>query len=244
MDEPRLERTAEFRVVGDGTDGLTLEGYAAVFGATTRIDSWEGQFDELLVPGAFARTLDRKGPKGIRLQFDHGRHPLIGSIPLGAISEMREDARGLYVKARLTDNWLVQPIRDAIADGAIDGMSFQFRVVNDDWDKTGDVPLRTIREVELFELGPVVWPAYPQTTVGVRAAEVAQTLMDPQQRIEVARALLAGTSEEPDSTMEPSDEPADVDDPAAEALRRDRRADAAEALARISDTLAQRKDRR
>lgn len=207
-----LLRTVDFEIRASD-DGLTLDGYAAVFNAPTRIDSWEGRFDEVIAPGAFNKTIRDKGPKGIRLQFDHGTHPLIGSIPLGVFSELKEDKRGLHVKARLSDNWLIEPVRDAIRDGAVSGMSFRFRVIREEWDETGDVPVRTLLEVELAEAGPVVWPAYDQTSVGVRAQEIASTLMDPEQRRDLARALLIGTSEDaaPEGT---SEEVASADEPA------------------------------
>ena len=54
---------------------------------------------------------------------------------------------------------------EAIRDGAISGMSFRFTVRDEEWD--GDN--RTIKEVELHEVGPVVFPAYQATTVGVRS---------------------------------------------------------------------------
>ena len=215
--DSHLTRTAQFTVTraeDNNGDGLTLEGYGAVFNEPTRIDSWEGKFDEVIAPGAFKRTIDRKGPKGIRLQFDHGGHPLLGSLPLGTISELREDDQGLFIRARLSSNWLVEPFRDAIRDEAVDGMSFRFRVIKDEWDETDpDLPVRTLREVELFEVGPVVWPAYEQTSVGVRARQIAQELMDPEQRIEVARALLIGTSTEDEAASDGPTEQAPSDPP-------------------------------
>jgi len=218
--DSHLTRTARFEVVRDDDtgDGLTLEGYGAVFDEPTRIDSWEGRFDEVIAPGAFKRTIGRKGPEGIRLQFDHGSHPLIGALPLGRISELREDDRGLFVRARLHDNWLVEPFRDAIRDGSVEGMSFRFRVVKEAWDDTGDLPVRTLREIELFEVGPVVWPAYDTTSVGVRAQEIAAALMDPEQRVAVARALLAGTSDDDEA---PSPDPDDAVPSGDPDLRRD-----------------------
>jgi HK97 family phage prohead protease len=159
-------RAARFELAEDSNDGFTLEGYAAVFDTPTRIDSWEGQFDEQLSRGAFSKTINERKPV---LQFDHGKDVATGSVPIGAIEQLREDDQGLFVRARLHDNTRVEPIRQAIASGAIDGMSFRFRVLREDWDETGDVPMRTIREVELYELGPVVFPAYEATTVGVRS---------------------------------------------------------------------------
>jgi phage head maturation protease len=117
-------------------------------------------------------------------------------MPLGAIKSAREDAQGLHVVARLSDNWLIQPVRDAIREGAVSGMSFRFSVVKDEWEqptRKGGVPQRTLREVKVPELGPVVFPAYADTSVGVRAAEMAQHLIDPAFRAELARALLLGT---------------------------------------------------
>lgn len=179
----KLIRQVDFNVV-EGGDGLTLEGYAAVFNVPTRIDSWEGRFDEVIAPGAFKRTIDRKGPSGIRLQFNHGQDAMFGELPIGAIDELREDGRGLYVRARLHDNWFTQPIRDAIASGAVSGMSFRFSVRNDDVDTSSDVDLRTIREIELFEVGPVVWPAYADTSVAVRSEQ-------PNDPLPLLRAVLA-----------------------------------------------------
>ena len=160
-------RAASFELRAEGdSDGFTLEGYGAVFDDPTRIDSWEGKFDEIIARGAFAKTLKERRPV---LQFDHGRDAATGSVPIGAIEEIREDDRGLFVRARLHDNARVEPIRQAIASGAIDGMSFRFRVTREEWDESPDIPTRTIREVELFEVGPVVFPAYAATSVGVRS---------------------------------------------------------------------------
>src|ERR1044072_7882123 len=81
-------------------DGRTLSGYAAVFNSPTRIDSWEGTFDEIIAPGAFKKSLRERVP---RMQFDHGMHPLIGSIPIGRFTVLEEDSVGLRVEGRLTD---------------------------------------------------------------------------------------------------------------------------------------------
>lgn len=212
----------------NGDDGLTLEGYAAVFDSPTRIDSWEGKFDEKIRRGAFAKTISENTPV---LQFDHGSHPLIGSIPIGTIRSLREDENGLHVKARLSNNWLVEPIRQAIAEGAVKGMSFRFSVVREEWDepKRNDpdsVPSRTLTEVRVAELGPVVWPAYRETSVGVRSQQILSELNDPDVRHEVARALLSidvsdsmatvegnGSEEPPTEETSESDAPVREDHP-------------------------------
>lgn len=184
-----LTRTVLGRVqrsTDDNGDGLSLEGYGAVFGERTRIDSWEGFFDEEIAHGAFAKTLKNRTPV---IQFDHGAHPFVGSIPIAAPTAISEDNRGLLVKARCHDNDLVKPVRDAIESGAISGMSIRFRVVKETIDESGDVPLRIITELVLYETGPVVFPAYEGTTVGVRSSDLRSLLADPKTRAELAQLL-------------------------------------------------------
>lgn len=168
-----LERHVDFDVRSiDEGDGLTLSGYAAVFDSPTRIDSWEGRFDEIIARGAFRKTISERMPI---LQWNHGNDPAIGQVPIGAIKNIREDTRGLFIEARLHDNDHVRPIRDAIASGAVSGMSFRFQVIKDHWDDMGEVPVRTVKEVRLLEAGPVAFPAYEDTSVGVRDADPATT---------------------------------------------------------------------
>lgn len=182
-----VERSAEFRATeaAQNGDGRTLEGHAAVFNVPTEINSWEGTFQERIAPGAFRKTLAARRPI---VQYDHGKDVRVGSTPIASIQELREDDHGLFVQARLFDNDVVEPVRQAIEGNAISGMSFRFQVTRDEWRdsggklvdpedigdlmRTGDRgPLqRTVREVQLFELGPVAFPAYESTTVSVRSA--------------------------------------------------------------------------
>lgn len=212
-----IERSVDFTfaradAAASEGDGLTLEGYAAVFGQPTAIESWEGDFLETIRKGAFKKTISERTPV---MQFDHGRHPLVGSIPIGVYEETREDDEGLYVKGRLSDNWLIEPVRDAIRDRAITGMSFRFEVVREEWrdakgalitepetirrlmwyPKPEDAPRlplhRTLVELKCPEAGPVVFPAYTGTAVDVRAVDLARSITaDGRLRREVQRALV------------------------------------------------------
>lgn len=222
---------------GEDSDGLTLDGYAAVFNRETVIDSWEGRFREKIAPGAMKKSFRENPP---RVQFDHGHHPLIGSIPIGSVESVREEVDpvlapegGAHIIARMHDNWLTQPVRDAIASGSVDGMSFRFSVVREEWhDYTGkritdedalrgelrrtwmeDVPneellVRTLKELRVPELGPVVWPAYAETSVGVRSQMISidlSRLGDPEERNKLAQAVLMADradGEEPPLTEE------------------------------------------
>lgn len=216
---------------GDGEDGRTLEGYAAVFDTPTEINGlFEGHFNERIAKGAFRKTIKEGKPI---LQYDHGHDARTGSLPIGSIQGLREDDRGLFVNARLFDNDLVEPIRQAIEGGAVSGMSFRFRVLRDEWrdkndkrlrgDELGELlfdagdrgPLeRTIKEVQLFELGPVAFPAYSDTSVGVRSLTQDQmveqyraTIEDPEEREEEPPPEEGAAADEgtPDSVEVPRD---------------------------------------
>jgi phage head maturation protease len=217
-------RRAPFTLVRDSAesdDGWTLDGYGAVFNSPTIIDSWEGRFVETIAPGSMKRSFRERPP---RVQFDHGTHPLIGSLPIGALQYAGEDTDpvrapdgGAHLIAAIYRNWLMQPIRDAIASDppGISGMSFRFEVVRESWtmadgtpitddmqlivalEKTwdGDVPdeelpIRTLLELKVPEIGPVMWPAYEATSVGVREGKIdLGRLQEPEQRKLLARAL-------------------------------------------------------
>ena len=69
-------------------DGLTLDGYGALFNRETVIDSHEGRFREKIAPGAMRRSFRESPPK---IQFDHGKHPLIGSIPIAVLRSISEE---------------------------------------------------------------------------------------------------------------------------------------------------------
>lgn len=200
-------------------DGLTLDGWAALYGVVEVIDSFEGRFRETIARGSMARSFRELPPK---IQFDHGQHPVVGSIPIASLISIAEDSDpilaptgGAHVVARLMDNWLVAPVRDAIKAGAISGMSFRFEVVREAWAYSSgepikddmalirelertwdgsvsddDLPLRTLRELKILEVGPVVWPAYASTSVQVRGGKIdLDRLNEPGQRELLARAV-------------------------------------------------------
>jgi HK97 family phage prohead protease len=202
-----LCRSAPFtltRATDEGSDGLTIEGYGAIFNSPTRISGWEGDFEETIAPGAFKKSLRERVP---RMQFDHGKHPLLGSLPLGRWTVAEEDDRGLHLVGRLTDNWLVTPFRDAIRDGGVEGMSFRFAAIRDEWVDNNGTRLkddevahflhrgagdrgpirRTLREVKASEAGPVVWPAYQDTAVAVRSRFGVTDLRDQRVVIDLGR---------------------------------------------------------
>ncbi len=190
MSQEVKTRQLSFRAESTGDDGRTLSGLAVPFNDPTRIDNpWEGTFDEQFAPGSFKMSIGMRTPK---LQFDHGSHPMIGSLPIGEIRKLKETERGLEVEARLFDAPLFEPLREALRTDAIDGMSIRFRPLTIEVEERGDddVQLQTITQAELIELGPVMFPAYQGTEVDLRSFDLANEI----DRHRLAEALLGGVS--------------------------------------------------
>lgn len=145
----RRSQQCEFRATDD--EGV-IEGYVCTWGA---VDSYGSAFQR----GAFAKTLQERGGK-VRVLWNHEESPI--GVPL----EMREDDRGLFVRLQLVMS--VRRARetfDLIRAGAIDSFSFGFRAIKDAWVDG----VRQIKEVALFEISPVIFPANESALItGVR----------------------------------------------------------------------------
>lgn len=175
--------SAELRTQTDESgDGGTLFGHFAVFDKWTEINSmWEGQFVERIAPGAFADTMKTRKDQ-IKVLYDHGQDPQLGNKPLGTIRSMSEDATGAYYEVDLlrdATGALVPYNRDFLAPAAKAGLlgaSFRFKVTGESWVDPEEasahnpamLPERTIERLDLYEFGPVTFPAYEAATAAVR----------------------------------------------------------------------------
>ena len=147
-------RTAE----DDGKQ--TLEGYAAIFNS---LSEDLGGFKEKVRKGAFKKTLKEAD---VRALYNHDPNYVIGRTKSGTL-ELAEDDKGLQIKAYPPDTTWSRDMLTTIERGDVDQMSFQFNVVKELWDEKQN--LRELLEVELFDVSPVTFPAYPTTTVQVRS---------------------------------------------------------------------------
>lgn len=209
----------ELRAAAEG-DGNTLTGHFAVFNQWTEINSaWEGQFMERIAPGAFARAFERAAD--VKVLFDHGHDPSIGNKPLGIPAVLREDKTGAYYEVPLlkrddgTHPSYIEDLKPGLEAGAY-GASFRFSVAAESWEEPGratkanpgKLPERTISDVNLYEFGPVTFPAYAGATAGMRSL-TDEFYTDPQNIValtervgaQVARKILdelAGGRSEPE----------------------------------------------
>lgn len=194
MDAPRENLIrANFETRASVSEGRTMTGYPIVFDTWTEINSWEGRFKERIGDKALTKTL-RENRDQIKVLFNHGMDPSIGDKPLGKPQRMTPDRNGLDTATPLSETSYNDDLLALIRDEAIDGMSFRFAAVKDEWvhdPKGKKLPERTITELRLYEFGPVTFPAYQATTVGLRSrTEFGAWLgLDDEKRSEIARLL-------------------------------------------------------
>jgi HK97 family phage prohead protease len=145
----------------------TLVGYAAVYNSDTHIGDY---FIERIAPGAFDKSI-RDGD--VRALIDHDTGRVIGRSKSGTL-RLTSDSRGLKVEIDVPDTADGRDLMTLVDRGDVSGMSFGFRVTKQEWDESGDIPVRTIQEVELFEVSAVAFPAYEDTTLAKRTLESAR----------------------------------------------------------------------
>ena len=136
------------RIEEDGT----VEGYASLFG---EIDAAR----DMVMPGAFARTLTLRGIRRVPMLFQHDP-----AEPIGWWKTIREDARGLYVEGVLADGVArAREVHQLLKNAALDGLSIGFRTVQAKTDAKSGV--RRILEADLWEISVVTFPMLPSARV-------------------------------------------------------------------------------
>jgi HK97 family phage prohead protease len=140
--------------------GQLITGYAAVFN-TLSVELWG--FREKIAPGAFTASLG----DDVRALWNHDTGVVMGRTRSGTL-RLAEDATGLRIENEPPAAAAHQI--ESIGRGDVDQMSFGFRTLEDTWDEDEDGQLiRTLRKVKLYEVSFVTFPAYPATSVQLRA---------------------------------------------------------------------------
>ena len=164
-------------------DGMTFEGYAAVFNSESED---LGGFREFIAPGAFKRSLQSRNE--VKLLWNHDAGEPLASVRGGTL-KLTEDARGLKVEARLANTSRGRDVAELIRSKTVDSMSFGFSVIKDTWEGS----VRTLNAVRLFEISLVSWPAYQATsgTVSIRSSNTidADQLADALFKLESGEEL-------------------------------------------------------
>ena len=158
---PEAELMIETRASGQ----TAIVGYAAVY---NRLSLDLGGFREMILPGAFDKVLSRqRGKQDVIAVFNHDPNILLGRTSSGTL-ELSSDDKGL--KYSVTPPAERADIISLILRKDLRGSSFAFTVSKDSESFSSDAngAVRSIREVSgLYDVGPVVNPAYSSSTTGV-----------------------------------------------------------------------------
>lgn len=159
------------------SDGSRIVGYASVFGKLSRN---LGGFVERVEPTAFNTARQQGWPDAV-CRYDHDSSMLLGTTA-GRTLDLSVDRTGLFYDVLPPQSRA--DILELVTRGDIQHSSFAFRVAagGDSWEATTDqgYPMRSLHDVQLVDVAPVLRPAYPDASAGLRslALQVGAPLED------------------------------------------------------------------
>ena len=165
----RLRSTPQQFCTRDDGGDLVIEGYFAVFDSPYVL--WDGA-TEIVKPGAFAGCLSGD----IRALIDHDTRLVLGRTKAGTLT-LREDARGLYGTIKINrDDADAMSLYARVQRGDVDQCSFGFDIEEETFVDLGGGQCRwEINKVNpLYEVSVVTYPAYEETAVKARHADLAE----------------------------------------------------------------------
>lgn len=170
--ERRYHRCPDIELRTDGDNGpRILIGYAAVF---DELSEDLGGFRERIAPSAFASSVGGD----VRALFNHDTNLILGRTKANTLM-VAEDQRGLRCEITLPDTTVARDLLESVRVGNIDQMSFGFRTKKDNWEEVDGQIIRTLLDIELLDVSPVTFPAYPQTEIALRSMGAWQEAVNP-----------------------------------------------------------------
>lgn len=159
---------------------ITMRGYAYVF---NRYSQNLGGFVEQVAPGAGAKSI---AEHDIRALFNHDPNFVLGRMGSGTL-RMGEDNTGGFYEIDLPDTSIGRDVAESLRRKDITGSSFGFRTIEDDWGESGEgFPLRTLKAFAIRDVGPVTFPAYPDTSAALKRLAKSRSL--DMEKVEAAAA--------------------------------------------------------
>jgi len=167
--ERRFLPNQKVEVRAEDSQTKTIRGYAALFNQPTDL-MW---CMEVIAAGAFDDCLG----DDIRCLFNHSSESVLGRT-LANTCRVGVDDIGLWYECDLDEgNTDHMNIYRSILRGDINQSSFAFSIKEFSWEFTDDCDTRTILKVEkLYDVSPVTYPAYQDTTVSARGKEDYEAL--------------------------------------------------------------------
>lgn len=169
--EVRMTAHAEIRARKTEQRPMLLEGYAAMFDVATTIRDWLGEFTEVIKRGCFSRCL--AAGADVRALFNHDMNCVLGRRQNTTL-RLAEDDNGLHFEIYLPDTQTARDVHALVTRGDVSQCSFSFEAMGQNWIEGKDVDghdtlTRELTDVELYDISPVTFPAYPDTGVDARS---------------------------------------------------------------------------
>lgn len=156
-----LDIAFEYKATPDDEESGIFTGYGSIFGN-------KDLGNDVVVEGAFAKSIGKKGARAVKMLYQHRQDE-----PIGVFDEIIEDRRGLKVKGRLAmGTQRGREVYELMKMGALDGLSIGYRVdpKGVDYDEKGK--RRYLKSVDLMEISAVTFPMNPRARVqAVKGAE-------------------------------------------------------------------------
>lgn len=155
--------------------GPVIEGYFAVFNSNYEL--WP-KASEQVAPGAFRETLGGD----IRALADHDTRLVLGRTTAGTLS-LREDDKGLFGTIKINEqDGDAMNLYARVQRGDVSQCSFGFDILDEEYIEQPDGgALWIIRKVKLYEVSVVTFPAYVETAVSARKADMDTILQRKQE---------------------------------------------------------------
>lgn len=154
-----------------------LVGYSSVFNVEAEIMGW---WREKVSPGAFKKTI---AENDIRALWNHNTDIVLGRNKAGTLT-LSEDEKGLRAEIIPPDTQAGRDSVTSIKRGDVSQMSISFRIIKQEWlipEDKKELPLRTIKEAKLYEVSPVTFPAFEQTSISARSKLEPESKDDPRE---------------------------------------------------------------
>jgi hypothetical protein len=182
--------TLKVRALGEGADAtVEVYGYASKFDEPYTITDMFGDYEEVVRPGAFVRSI---AEQDVRLYVNHDGMAL-ARTSAGNL-ELREDEVGLAYEANLDAGvTVVSDLAKLMRAGVMRDSSFAFQPVKQKWN--ADYTKRELLEVKLFDVSVVSLPANPAASAGIRQAELVRWLAEAEPAALAGELRAAGVGE-------------------------------------------------
>ena len=169
-------RRYEFREVQLTRDANrpSITGYASVFFDGTERTEFElfPGVRERVDPSAFDKTLSRGDD--VRALFNHDPTQILGRSTSGTL-RLRTDAIGLRYDVDLGESSIARDVAEHIQRRDVTGSSFAFLIREEDWETLeSGVDIRTVKQADLFDVGPVTFPAYEGSAVELKSFQIEE----------------------------------------------------------------------